>query len=240
VGGLVVLAWLALIVWGASPYGRYLDHESLAELDIPASAATALFVGGWTLMIVAMMLPTAYPVVALFSAVVSGHRDRRRLLALCIAGYVVVWSGFGYLVYVADVGVHEAVDQVGWLGERPWVVGAAVLAGAGAYQFSDLKYRCLDACRSPRLFVVRRWTGRRPRLDAFAVGADSGLFCLGCCWSLMLVVFAVGAGSIPVMLGLGAMMAAEKNLPWGTRVKVPLAVALALAAIVVVVQGGIG
>jgi predicted metal-binding membrane protein len=113
-----------------------------------------------------------------------------------------------------------------------------VLGLAGAYQFTELKYRCLDACRSPRLFVLRRWHGRRARTESAALGADAGLYCLGCCWSLMLVMFAAGAGSIPLMLALGTAMAVEKNVSWGTRVRAPLGIAL-LACAAAVVAGRI-
>ena len=233
--GLVVLAWITLAAWGASPYGRYLHHGSLEALRVPGPLAAALFVAGWTVMTIAMMLPTAYPVVALFASVTSRRPDHRALLGLCVAGYLGVWAAFGYVAYVADIGVHAAVDQSEWLRDHSWVIAAGVLAFAGAYQFSPLKYRCLDACRSPRVFILRRWTGRRPRHDALALGADAGMYCLGCCWSLMLVMFAAGAGSIPLMVALGTAMAAEKNLSWGTRIKMPLGVALiAIAAAVAI------
>jgi predicted metal-binding membrane protein len=240
IGTLVAVAWLALVLWGVSPYDRYLHHGSLDELGLPASVAVTVFVVGWTLMIVAMMLPTAYPVVSLFSAVVARRPQRRLLLALCVTGYLGVWAGFGYVAFVADLGLHAVVDQIGWVRDRPWIIGSGVLTLAGAYQFTKLKYRCLDACRSPRMFVLRRWTGRRERFDSFAVGADSGLFCLGCCWSLMLVMFAAGAGSIPFMLGLGSVMAVEKNVSWGNRISTPLGIALLSAAALVVADGVLG
>ena len=240
IGGLVVVAWVALLVWGASPYDRYLDHASLDDLRLALPVAVGIFVAGWTLMIVAMMLPTAYPVVSLFAATVRHRQDRGLLVALCVAGYLGVWAGFGYVAYVADIGVHSAVEHIGWLEQRPWLVGGGVLAVAGAYQFSDLKYRCLDACRSPRLFVLRHWTGRRQRWESAALGFDSGLYCLGCCWTLMLVIFAAGAGSIPLMFGLGTAMAVEKNISWGTRISTPLGLGLLAVAAVVVVDGIIG
>jgi predicted metal-binding membrane protein len=239
VGALVVAAWMALILWGLSPYDRYLHHGSFDQLGLPASVAITVFVAGWTLMIIAMMLPTAYPVVSLFSAITARRSDHRLLLAICMAGYVAVWAGFGYVALLADLGVHAVVDNSAWLQARPWLIGAGVLALAGAYQFTGLKYRCLDACRSPRMFIVRRWTGRRERIDAFAVGAYSGLFCLGCCWSLMLVMFAAGAGSLALMLVLGTVMAIEKNVTWGTRISTPLGVSLLAAAALVTMSGAL-
>ena len=105
---------------------------------------------------------------------------------------------------------------------------------AGLYQFSPLKYRCLDECRSPLGFVLNRWRGVAERREAFGLGIAHGLFCVGCCWSLMLVMFAVGLGSLAWMLVLGVITAIEKNVPWGRRLARPLGVVLLLAGLSVV------
>ena len=102
---------------------------------------------------------------------------------------------------------------------------------AGLYQFSPLKYHCLDKCRSPLSFITQYWTGRHEAVAAFRLGVHHGLFCLGCCWSLMLVMFAVGTGSLAWMLALGAVMAIEKNLPWGRRLSRPVGLTLILGGI---------
>ncbi|MGH9230103.1 MAG: DUF2182 domain-containing protein [Acidimicrobiales bacterium] len=240
VSGLVVLAWLSVVAWSFSPVDRYLDHSSLEDLPVGVPAAAAIFVGGWALMIVAMMLPTTYPVLALFGGVVKGRDDRGLLLSLCLAGYLVVWIAFGAAAYVADLGLHESLERVAWVEQRPWLVGTAVLGLAGAYQFTPLKDRCLDQCRSPRMFVLRHWTGRRERLSALALGLDSGAYCVGCCWSLMLLMFAVGAGSIPWMLTLAIVMVIEKNVAWGDQISRPLGASLILAGAVAALEGGFG
>lgn len=239
-GSLVVGAWLSLAAWGLSPYGRYLDHGSLEDLPVSAPAAGAIFVGGWTLMIVAMMLPTAYPVVALFRGVIRERDDGWLLMSLCVVGYLAVWGAFGAVAYLADVSLHQVLDGVPAIEARPWVVGAAVFALAGAYQFAPLKYRCLERCRSPRMFVLRHWTGRRERPSSVALGVDSGVFCVGCCWSLMLLMFAVGAGSLPWMLLLGSAMAIEKNVSWGDQISKPLGGSLLFAAAAILVRGVLG
>jgi predicted metal-binding membrane protein len=89
-----------------------------------------------------------------------------------------------------------------------------------------LKYTCLERCRTPRLLVQRHWTGRRARFGSLALGLDSGLSCVGCCWSLMLLMLAVGAGSVPWMLLLATLMAIEKNVAWGRRISRPLGASL--------------
>jgi predicted metal-binding membrane protein len=91
------------------------------------------------------------------------------------------------------------------------------VAIAGLFQFSSLKHRCSDAWRPPLTSILARWHGERPRLDSLRLGFAHGAYCVGCCWPLMLLMFAVGLGSVGWMLILGAVMAVEKNARWGTR-----------------------
>jgi predicted metal-binding membrane protein len=223
---LIALAWLALWVWGQSPYGRFLSHHSL-EAVRGNVALMLVFVAGWTLMVVAMMLPTSLPLVALFRTLVRGRPDHTRLTVLLIAGYLAVWTLFGVLVYCGDWLLHGAVEQSRWVEANvvPFI-GAGTLLIAGLYQFTPLKYHCLEKCRSPLSFVTEHWRGSRERSQSFLLGAHHGLFCVGCCWSLMLLMFAVGLGSLGWMLVLGAVMAVEKNVSWGRKISVPLGVVL--------------
>lgn len=225
---LIALAWLVLWSWGQSPYGRFLSHQELGELRLGVGAIplALAFVAGWTLMTVAMMLPTSLPLVILFRTITSDRRDHLRLVALLIAGYLGVWGIFGVAVHGADWGVHQSVERVAWLDAHAWVIGAGTLALAGAYQFTALKYHCLSQCRSPLSFIMEHWHGENERTEAFRLGVHHGLFCLGCCWSLMLVMFAVGVGNLGWMLVVGSVMAVEKNMPWGRRLSAPLGVGL--------------
>ena len=223
---LIALAWLALWAWGQSPYGRFLSHHGLEAVRGNASLML-VFVAGWTLMVVAMMLPTSLPLVVLFRGLVRGRPDRTRLTALLISGYLAVWTLFGVLVYSGDWILHGAIEQSVWL-ETNFVpfIGAGTLLMAGLYQFTPLKYKCLDKCRSPLSFVTEHWRGSRERSQSFLLGAHHGLFCVGCCWSLMLLMFAVGLGSLGWMLVLGTVMAVEKNVSWGRKISTPLGVVL--------------
>ena len=120
----------------------------------------------------------------------------------------------------------EMVERSPWLEANAWAIGASTLLLAGGFQFSRLKYRCLDKCRAPLSFVMQYWQGRHDRQNAFWLGIHHGFFCVGCCWALMLLMFAVGVGNIAWMLALGALMAVEKNLPWGRKLSGPLGLAL--------------
>jgi predicted metal-binding membrane protein len=221
-------AWLALWLWEGSPYGHYLHHGADAG---PLPLEAALFAVGWVLMIVAMMLPSSIPLVMTFGALVGRRRDPGRLVALLLAGYLVVWGGFGLAAWVLDRGVHAAVEALPWLAEHPQLIISTTLLAAGLWQFSPLRDRCLEECRSPLGFVINRWRGTSERREALAMGIAHGAFCVGCCWSLMLVMFGVGLGSLSAMLVLGGLTAIEKNLPSGRRLTRPLGGLLILAAV---------
>lgn len=234
---LSVLAWSALWAWSASPYGRYLEHGGWGDASLLAALCQAvpqgdivvpavLHAGGWVLMIAAMMLPTTFPVLAIFRRIVAGRPDAGRLMALVVAGFFVAWFVFGLVAHAADALVHFAAARSPTLPDYGWAIGAAVLAGAGLFQFSALKYRCLEQCHTPFAFVASRWHGRAPRREAWRLGVDHGVFCVGCCWALMLLMFVVGTASLGWMLVLAAVMAAEKNLPWGRRLRTPLGLGL--------------
>jgi predicted metal-binding membrane protein len=224
---LVALAWLSLALWGLSPWSRYLHHHSLVEIDLRRNGNLLfVFVGGWTLMTVAMMLPTSLPLIALFRRMTTRRPDGVRLVTLLIAGYLAVWTLFGFAAYLADLGIHQIVSRSPAFSHHEWVIGAGVLLLAGAYQFTPLKYHCLDACRSPLSFISARWRGRDEARQSLLLGIHHGVFCVGCCWSLMLVMFVVGMGSLFWMLLLGGVMAVEKNMPWGRQLSAPLGAGL--------------
>ena len=240
-GGLIALAWLALAIWARSPYGRFLDHGGWSDAGfaaricegIPAGGVVVpalVHVSGWALMLTAMMLPTTFPLLEIFRRVTAGRADQRALISLLIVGYLAAWGLFGLASHLLDSGLHALARQSAWLAVHAWVLGFAVLAIAGLFQFSALKYRCLDQCRTPLSFVIAHWRGKAESRQALLLGLRHGFFCVGCCWAIMLVMFVVGAGSVGWMLVLGAVMAVEKNMPWGRKLTTPLGVALLATA----------
>jgi predicted metal-binding membrane protein len=235
--GLSGLAWLTLVLWGQSPYGRFLDHRQSDAAD--EALLLPVFVLGWLVMLVAMMLPTTLPLVRLFDTMTRRRADHRRLLVLVLTGYLAVWSVFGVAIHALDGVVHALVRQSGWLSEHALLIGPAVLVLAGAYQFTPLKYRCLDKCRSPLSFITERWRGRHESRAALRLGLDHGVFCVGCCWALMVLMFAVGVGSLAWMFGLAATMAIEKNVSWGRRLGQPVGVVLVTMGAINAVTGGL-
>jgi predicted metal-binding membrane protein len=245
VTALVALAWVALWVWGQSPYGRYLDHGTWIASEpavffcrvIPSGdmvVSVALHGAAWILMTAAMMLPTTLPLFNAFDRLTAQRRDHGRLLVLLGLGYMAVWGIFGLLAHPLHSAVLSLVDSVPELAWNSWLIGALIIALAGAFQFSKLKHRCLEKCRTPLSFVIEHWRGRAQARHAFALGAHHGLFCVGCCWALMLLMFAVGTGSLGWMLLLAVAMAVEKNFRWGRQLSAPLGIALLTWATVMV------
>ena len=234
---LAVFAWAALWLWGRSPYAGYLDHgDWLASGPaaflcrvVPAGdvvVPAVLHAAAWILMIAAMMLPTTLPLFNAFDRLTAQRPDHGRLLMLLGLGYMAAWGAFGLLAHALHAGLLALLRGVPTLAWHGWLIGAAIVALAGAFQFSRLKYRCLEKCRTPLSFVIEHWRGRAPLRRAFMLGAHHGLFCVGCCWALMLLMFALGMGNLGWMLLLGALMALEKNVAWGRRLSTPLGVGL--------------
>lgn len=246
---LIALAWLVLWAWVRSPYGRYLEHGDWTASGpaaflcraIPAGdvlVPMALYAVAWIVMTLAMMLPTTLPLFNAFDRLTAERADRGRLLLLLGLGYVTVWGVFGLLAHTLHHAMLSLLGQfpaVAWYG---WSIGAATIGLAGAFQFSKLKYRCLEKCRTPLSFIIEHWRGQAHARQAFMLGAHHGLFCVGCCWALMLLMFVLGMGSLGWMLLLAAIMSVEKNFSWGRRLSAPLGWALLAWAMLMVINHG--
>jgi predicted metal-binding membrane protein len=225
IGAVVLAAWAVLAAWGASPFAGLLSHRQIGEGSPSPALRTAVFVAGWTLMTVAMMLPASLPLVNLFRRLVDRRPGRAGLVLRLVLGHLSVWVLFGALAYAGDTGLHEAVERLPAPAAAAGAIGAGILLAAGVFQFTPLKHMCLEKCRSPYSFLVEHWRGRRAGRDAVRLGVRHGLFCVGC-WALMLLMFAVGGANLGWMLALGALMAAERATRWGRLLTRPLGAAL--------------
>ena len=200
----IALAWAVAVAAEASGAASALHHDGLLEGGPPGWAALALFLVSWQVMTAAMMLPSSVPLIRLFWAT----SQRRAALAAFLGGYAVVWSIFGLVAFAGDGFLHVLVRAAPVLEERPWLIGGGVLVLAGAFQFTKLKEACLDQCRHPGVFLMRRY--RRGAGVAFRLGREHGVFCLGCCWALMLLMFAAGFANLAWMAALATLTAYEK------------------------------
>jgi predicted metal-binding membrane protein len=190
------------------------------------------YVGIWVTMMAAMMLPSVSPMVLVFARI-SRDRERRGHgfvpTWVFLAGYLIAWTAYGLFAYGAYRLLRWAVGgSLDWDGAGARVAGGALLV-AGLYQLTPLKQVCLRHCRGPLHFVLHGW--RDGHAGALRMGTEHGAFCIGCCWGLMLALFALGVMSLVWMAVIAVVIFAEKLLPAGEMFARVFAVALVAGGI---------
>ena len=228
------LAWIYTILLSGS-LGGFDLHGLMAmppqgEWTLVDLSLTFLM---WAVMMAAMMIPSAMPMILLFSAI-----ERRRQAAAALArtpafvsGYAAAWGGFSLLAALAQWGLHDGAMLGSAVGRLvPWAA-AAVLALAGLYQLSPLKQTCLRHCNSPLEFLTRHW--QPGGAGALRMGIRYGGYCLGCCWALMLVLFVVGVMNILWVALIAIVVLLEKLLPAREWLRMALGAALLLWSVAV-------
>jgi predicted metal-binding membrane protein len=224
---IVAIAWAILLGGDVTGVGRQLHHHALISPGGPPLWLGALlFLGGWLVMVAGMMLPASTPAIM---------RIRAGQLRSFLLAYASIWLAFGLVAFIGDAGIHAFVHATPMLLQQPWLIGAATLTIAGAYQLTSAKHRALDACRDP--------------LGAGHVdnGTDAGwrhaLDCLKSSWALMLVMFGAGFAGLGWMLVLTALMSYEAIGPHGHKVAsafgILLLIAAAISAGVALTSGGV-
>ena len=206
-----VLLLIAAVAWADVIRSSRAAPDMMMTMFMPPTMADALvFVAGWGVMMAAMMLPSALPMIRLYGATLRGHAataPRALPIAAFTLVYLALWTASGAAVYLAHTGLMA-------LSPRAFAYGVAtILLAAGAFQLSPLKHRCLRACRSPLGFLLGHW--RAGVGGGLALGWWHALYCLGCCWALMIVLVAAGAMGLAWVLLVTAVVAAEKLLPGG-------------------------
>jgi len=216
--GVVVVAW-AYILAGAglempvdAPDGTPGVMAPMAWT--PGYAVLVFFM--WWVMMIAMMLPSAAPMILLFATLDRGRRGRGASVAPAGAfalGYLVAWGGFSLVAAALQWGLGAASLLSPAMASTSAVLGGVILAAAGVYQLTPLKQACLRHCRAPFLFLSQRW--RAGRLGAIRMGIEHGAFCLGCCWVLMGLLFVGGVMNPYWIVGLAVFVLLEKTIPAG-------------------------
>jgi predicted metal-binding membrane protein len=187
------------------------------------------FLGTWTVMMAAMMLPSATPMILLHRLGADGRLRTQLWSAAFVAGYLVVWASVGIVVWGAAMTASAIVTQ-----EERAVAVAAILLVAGVYQFTPLKSTCLRACRTPADFLLTHW--HRGLSGQLRLGVEHGLYCLGCCWALMALFVGVGAMSLVWAVGIALVVLVEKLRPEGVSFGRIAGVLLIAAAVIVLAR----
>jgi predicted metal-binding membrane protein len=203
---LAVAAWVAVLLQAAAP------------MSASGIAGALVFVSAWGIMMAAMMLPSATPMIALYAAVrrnATGAGPAGASTVLFALVYWISWAAFGVPVYVASVVIGA---QTGLTDLLPYAL-ALVLIAAGVYQLTPLKRACLRVCRNPLSFLLTR--SRIGYRGTLALALEHSAYCIGCCWGLMVVLVAAGAMALHWVLLIAAVVFVEKLLPrgeWSARV----------------------
>jgi predicted metal-binding membrane protein len=219
---LAAAAWIVLIRQATMASDAAMGQNALTMgLNAP------LFLLIWIVMMVAMMFPTAAPMILMFATIAAGKRQRDQPFAptwIFVSAYLLVWTLVGGLAYLLALASGRLAAMSPWLLSHAAQLGGGVLILAGAYQLSPLKHTCLAKCRTPLQFVLSSW--RDGKSGAFRMGLVHGLYCLGCCWLLFVILFPLGVMNVAAMAVLTALIFAEKSLPAGRRISQVAAVIL--------------
>jgi predicted metal-binding membrane protein len=210
-----LLAWLWIAAMARDMYGP-MTGASAWMMTLHWDAAHLLLLWAmWAVMMIAMMLPTASPLVLLYGAAArrSAPQAASQQTYALAAGYVFAWTGFSLAATILQRVLTSFLLISPMMEAASARVSAVLLLIAGVYQWTPLKHACLRTCQSPLGFLMARWRGGTS--GAFRMGLDHGIYCVGCCWALMLLLFAGGVMNLAVIVGLMVWVGVEKLAPYG-------------------------
>lgn len=235
VAGVTLVAWLYLVLFdGGMPDMAAMPMGGMPQtaMPMPAMAWTpslfAVTFAMWAVMMVGMMLPSAAPMILTYAALhkrEAAARDRILPTVLFASGYLLVWTGFSAAATAAQWALDGLALLSPMMSASSALLGGGLFVAAGIYQLTPLKQACLTHCRSPFAFLFNRW--RDGSGGALAMGIEHGAFCLGCCWLLMALLFAVGVMNLLWVAALALFVFAEKLVPGGVWVARVSGVAMA-------------
>ena len=191
--------------------------DAMDHMAHGSAAGLGLRIAMWAAMMIGMMIPTALPMTLVYGAVARRAREHQSPLpptSVFVAGYVVVWSVFSVAAALAQQTLDQASLLSSAMASNNSRLGGALLVAAGVYQLTPLKQSCLRNCRSPAEFLSHYWRGGGT-VGAMRLGVRHGLYCLGCCWVLMGLLFVVGVMNLFWVAIIAVFVLVEKTLPYG-------------------------
>ena len=229
---LAAASW-ALLIWQSV----MMDNQAMG---LTMGMGAVLFLSIWVVMMVAMMFPTAAPMILMFARVQRDKRQNGRAFVptwVFVSAYLLIWTLFGVLAYVGAAWAERLGQQVPWLMVNAARIGGSLFVLAGLYQLSPLKHSCLAKCRTPLDFIFSSW--RDGYWGSFRMGLEHGVYCLGCCWLLFVIFFPLGMMNVAAMAVVTLLIFAEKSLQGGQRIAQLAALALIAYGVLVVVMPGV-
>ena len=229
---LASLLALAAAAWGVLIWQSAVMDD---DMSLTMGMGAPLFIALWVAMMVAIMYPTAAPMIMMFAKIHDGRKARGQTFVpawVFAASYMLLWSATGVVAYALAVAGDELADQSAWITDNAGRLGGGLLIAAGAYQLTPLKEICLSRCRTPAGFLMNSW--RDGLGGSFRMGLEHGTFCLGCCWLLFLILFPLGMMNIAFLALIAALIFAEKVLPFSRHIAYAAGGALVVYGAVVV------
>jgi predicted metal-binding membrane protein len=227
-------AWI--VPMARDMYGAMTGPSAWMMTRVWDARHTTLLAAMWIVMMVGMMLPSAAPLLLIFAGVMrsspGGARAALRVYPLA-GGYLLVWIGFSLAATALQRGLGSTV-LTPMMTMQSSIVAAALFVVAALYQVTPMKQVCLESCRSPMTFILARL--RPGASGAFRLGLEHGVYCVGCCWALMLLLFAGGIMNLWTIAALTLVVLVEKLEPFGLRTRQVNAVALVAAAAWMIVR----
>ncbi len=218
--GLATLSWAYMLhmEWGMRHMDVGADMVIMPAMTNWSIADLGLVLLMWTIMMSAMMLPSAVPMVLTYIGIQRARGENGRRLvstSLLVIGYLTVWVGFSLAATVLQWALLETALITPMMESASAIMSGLFLIGAGVFQFTPLKRACLIGCRSTVRFLLGAW--QESRSGTFALGLKNGATCLGCCWALMLLPLALGVMDLRWMVALTGFILIEKAFPGGDR-----------------------
>ena len=225
---LAAVSW-ALLIWQSAA----MNNQAMG-MGLTMGMSAVFFIAIWVVMMIAMMFPTAAPMILMFTTVYAGKKQRSQAFVptwVFVSAYLLIWTLFGLVAYPLALFAESLAGQSMWLMTNASRIGGALLVVAGLYQLSPLKHLCLAKCRTPLQFILSSW--RDGYGGAFRMGFVHGAYCLGCCWFLFVLLFPLGIMNIAVMALLTALIFAEKSVSLGRQISQIAGVALIVYGVII-------
>ncbi|CAA9526198.1 MAG: hypothetical protein AVDCRST_MAG05-3992 [uncultured Rubrobacteraceae bacterium] len=216
---IAALSWIYVSSLAPDTSGMDMGAEmAMPRMQAWGAADFGLTFVMWAVMMVAMMTPSAAPMILMFAGVNRRRREQQASYVptgVFLAGYLAVWAAFSVIATAAQWGLHDASLLSPMAAITSPAVGGVLLVAAGVYQWTPLKHACLSKCRSPLGFVLNEW--REGGRGAFLMGLKHGGYCAGCCWSLMALLFVAGVMNLLWVAAIAGFVLIEKVAPGGER-----------------------
>lgn len=243
--GIVAVSWLYLWLEALRMDSMAMEAGAMGAMSASAMPMPSPWSLGsllptflmWAIMMCGMMIPSAAPAILLYASIVRKNRERGSVMPsawIFTAGYLAVWTGFSAVAAVLQVALADmALLTPMMVSSSVWLNGGLLIL-AGVYQWLPVKEACLEKCRAPLQFFLFRW---RPGVaGAFRMGAEHGTFCVGCCWAIMLLLFAVGVMNLMWVAAIAGLVLAEKLLPGGNVAGRLIGIALVVGGAALIIQ----